>query len=172
MDNVRRMDKATKRRERDEEIKKAKAHRTKAQSSMTRTSSDLAGLLISIDEIVRREESGQSKDFEEGKWCSIHATATCEQSRPKQGERKDQPRDTYKWHPCRWKQELSLADSYGAELTSMMSQSILPVVRGSIPHWCANKTGSHTLQMPTKLFIYFQTEIFLIFNWKCFIGSE
>ena len=67
MDNVRRMDKATKRRERDEEIKKAKAHRTKAQSSMTRTSSDLAGLSITIDEIVRREESGQSKDFEEGK---------------------------------------------------------------------------------------------------------
>ena len=34
---------------------------------MTRTSSDLAGLLISIGKIVQREESGQSKDFEEGK---------------------------------------------------------------------------------------------------------
>jgi len=65
MDNVRRMEKATKRR--DEEIKKTKAQRTKAQSSMTRTSSDLAGLLISIGKIVQREESGQAKDFEEGK---------------------------------------------------------------------------------------------------------
>ena len=59
------MEKATKRR--DEEIKKTKAQRTKAQSSMTRTSSDLAGLLISIGKIVQREESGQAKDFEEGK---------------------------------------------------------------------------------------------------------
>jgi len=65
MDNVRRMEKATKRR--DEEVKKTKAQRTKAQSSMTRTSSDLAGLLISIGKIVQREESGQAKDFEEGK---------------------------------------------------------------------------------------------------------
>jgi len=59
------MEKATKRR--DEEVKKTKAQRTKAQSSMTRTSSDLAGLLISIGKIVQREESGQAKDFEEGK---------------------------------------------------------------------------------------------------------
>jgi len=38
-------------------------------------------------------------------WCSSHgsATATCEQSRPKQGERKDQASDTYKWLPCTWK---------------------------------------------------------------------
>jgi len=43
-------------------------------------------------------KSGQSKDFEEGKWCSSHAraTATCEQSRPKQ-EWKDQASDTHKW---------------------------------------------------------------------------
>jgi len=33
---------------------------------MTHTSSDLAGLLISIGKIVQREDSGQSKDFEEG----------------------------------------------------------------------------------------------------------
>jgi len=58
------MKKAPRRRE---EIKKKKAQHTKAQSSMTRTSSDLAGLLISIGKIVQREESGQSKDFEEGK---------------------------------------------------------------------------------------------------------
>jgi len=64
MDNVRHMAKA---RRRDEEIKKTKAQRTEAQSSMTCTSSDLAGLLISIGKIVPREESGQSKDFEEGK---------------------------------------------------------------------------------------------------------
>jgi len=37
------------------------------QSSMRRMPSDLAGLLISIGKIVQREESGQSKDFEEGK---------------------------------------------------------------------------------------------------------
>jgi len=63
---------------------------------MTRTSSDLAGLMISIGKIVQREESGQSKDFKER--CSSHAsvTATCKQSRPKQGEGKDQARDTYK----------------------------------------------------------------------------
>jgi len=64
MDNVRRMEKATRR---TEEIKKTKAQRTEAQSSMIRTSSDLGGLLISICKIVQREESGQSKDFEEGK---------------------------------------------------------------------------------------------------------
>jgi len=67
MDNVRRMDKATKRRERDEEIKPTKAQRTEAQSSMTLTSSDLAGLLTSIGMIVRREESGQYKNVKEGK---------------------------------------------------------------------------------------------------------
>jgi len=65
LDNVRRMEKATK--SRDEEIKKTKAQRTEAQSSMTRTSPDLAGLLISIGKIVQREGSGQSKDFKEGK---------------------------------------------------------------------------------------------------------
>jgi len=94
MDNVRRMEKATKRRW--EEIKKTKALRTEAQSSMTRTSSDLARLLISIGKIVQIEDSGQSKDFEEGIWRSSHtnATATCEQSRPKQGEGKDQASDT------------------------------------------------------------------------------
>jgi len=64
MDNVRRMEKATeRRREKEKDI----AQRTEAQSSMTRMSSDLAGLLISIGKIVQREESGQSKDFEEGK---------------------------------------------------------------------------------------------------------
>jgi len=52
---------------RREEINKTKAQRTEAQSSMMRTSSDLAGLMISIGKIVQREESGQSKDFEEGK---------------------------------------------------------------------------------------------------------
>jgi len=69
----------------------------------------------------------------------------------KQGEEKDQASDTYKWLPCTWKSELSLADSSGAELTSMTSQSILPEVRGSIPHWrCVNTTGSHTIQwLPT-----------------------
>jgi len=45
----------------------AKAQCTEAQSSMTRTSSDLAGPLISIVKIVQREENGQSKNFEEGK---------------------------------------------------------------------------------------------------------
>jgi len=50
------MEKATKRR--DEEIKKTKAQCTEAQSSMTHTSSDLTGLLISIGKIVQREESG------------------------------------------------------------------------------------------------------------------
>ena len=64
MDNVRRMEKTTKRR--DEEIKK-EAQRTEDKSSMTRTSSDLAGLLISIGEILEKEESGQSKGFEKGK---------------------------------------------------------------------------------------------------------
>jgi len=34
--------------------------------------------------------------------CSSHAsaTATCEQSWPKQGEGKDQASDTHKWPPC------------------------------------------------------------------------
>jgi len=98
MDDVRCMEKATKRRERDEEIKKTNAQRTEAQSSMTRTSTDLAGLLISFGKIVQRVESGQYKDFEEGKRCSSHASATttCEQSRPKQGEEKDQASDTHK----------------------------------------------------------------------------
>ena len=51
MDNVRRMEKATeRRREKEKDI----AQRTEAQSSMTRMSSDLAGLLISIGKIVRR----------------------------------------------------------------------------------------------------------------------
>jgi len=115
MDDVRRIEKATKRRE--VEIKKTKVQRTEAQWSMTRTSSDLAGLLISIGKIVQREESEQSKDFEEGKWCSSHAsvTATCEQRWPKQ-EGKDQASDTYKRLPCTWKLELSLADSPGVEL--------------------------------------------------------
>ena len=64
MDDVRRMEKVSKRRK---EIKKTMAQRTESQSSMTRTSSDVAGLLTSIGEIFQREESGQSKDFEEGK---------------------------------------------------------------------------------------------------------
>jgi len=42
---------------RDKEIQKTKAQRTEAQSSMTLTSSDLAGLLISIGKKVQREES-------------------------------------------------------------------------------------------------------------------
>jgi len=97
--------KSNKKKRRDEDTQKTKAQRTEAQSSMTCSLSDLAGLLISIGKIVQREESGQSKDFEEGKWCSSHAsaTATCEQSRPKQGEGKDQASDTYKWLPCIWK---------------------------------------------------------------------
>jgi len=34
-------------------------------------------------------------------------------------------------------------------ITSMTSQSILPEVRGSIPHWrCANTTGLHTVHKP------------------------
>jgi len=41
-----------KKKRRDEEIQKTKAQRTEAQLSMTRTSSDLAGLLISIGKIV------------------------------------------------------------------------------------------------------------------------
>jgi len=82
MDNVCRMEKTTKRR--DEEIKKEAQH-TEDKSSMTRTSSDLAGLLISVGKIVLREESGQYKDFEEGNRCSSHAsaTATCKQNRPR-----------------------------------------------------------------------------------------
>jgi len=82
MDKVRRMEIATRRRE---EIQKTKAQRTKTQSSMTRTSSDMAGLLISIGKIVQREESGQSKEFEEGKWCSSHASATAEGVRTQPG---------------------------------------------------------------------------------------
>ena len=69
--------------------------------------------------------------------CSSHTstTATCEQSRPKQGDGKDQASDSCKWLPYTWK------------LTSMTSQSFLPEVRRSIPHWrCANTTGSHMLQ--------------------------
>jgi len=46
--------------------KKKNAQRTEDKSSITRTSSDLAGLLIPIGKIVQREECGQSKDFEEG----------------------------------------------------------------------------------------------------------
>jgi len=42
---------AWKKQQKDEEIKKTKAQHTEAQSSMTRTSSDLAGLLISIGKI-------------------------------------------------------------------------------------------------------------------------
>jgi len=57
-----------KREEKDKAQRTAvKAQRTEAQSSMTLTSSDLAGLLISIGKTVLREESAQSKDFEEGK---------------------------------------------------------------------------------------------------------
>jgi len=52
MDNVGRMEKATKRRE---AMKRQRLNVTKAQSSMTRMSSDLAGLLISIGRIVQRE---------------------------------------------------------------------------------------------------------------------
>jgi len=41
-----------------------------------------------------------------------------------------------------------MAYSSDAELTSMTSQSILPEVRESIPHWrCANTTGSHMLHL-------------------------
>ena len=54
MDNVRRTEKATRR---GEERQKTNAQRTKAQSSMTRKSLDLAGLLISIGKIVRRERA-------------------------------------------------------------------------------------------------------------------
>jgi len=59
--------KSNKKKRRDEERKKTKAQRTEAQSSMTRTSSNTARLMISIGKIVQREESGQSKDFKEGK---------------------------------------------------------------------------------------------------------
>jgi len=60
MDNMRRMEKATERR-REKKIDKtqctaAKAQRTEAQSSITRMSSDLDGLLVSIGKIVQREE--------------------------------------------------------------------------------------------------------------------
>jgi len=49
---------------RREEIKKTKAQCTDAQSSMTHMSADLAGLY----QLARSfKESGQSKDFEEGK---------------------------------------------------------------------------------------------------------
>jgi len=59
------------------------------------------------------------------RFCDSHAstTDTCKQSRPKQEEGKDQASDICKWLPCTWKLELSLANSYGAWLTSMMSQS-------------------------------------------------
>jgi len=71
---------------------------------------------------------------------SSHAstTAICEQRRPKQGKGKDQASDTCKWLPCTWKLELSLAYSSGAECyidDVTIHQSILPEVRGSIPHW-------------------------------------
>ena len=61
--------KSSKTKRRDEEDKgiRTKAQLTEAQSSMTRTSSDLAGLMISIGKMVQREESEQSKDFKEGK---------------------------------------------------------------------------------------------------------
>ena len=109
MDDVRRMEKATRRRE--VEIKKTKVQRTEAQWSMTRTSSDLAGLLISIRKIVQREESEQSKDFEEGKWCR---KVMSKDGQSKKGKTKQS--DTYKRFPCTWKLELSLADSPGTEL--------------------------------------------------------
>ena len=95
-----------------------------------------------LGKIVQREESGQSKDFEEGKWYGSHTstTATCEQSRPKQ-EGKDQASDTYEWLPCRWKKELSLADSSCTELTSMMCHKpILP------DRWCVTIHTSSFLQ--------------------------
>ena len=40
-----------------------------------------------------------------GNICSSYgsATAACKQSRPKQGEGKDQASDTYTWLPCTWK---------------------------------------------------------------------
>ena len=43
--------------------------------------------------------------FENCRNCSTYAsaTATCEQSRSKQGEGKDQASNTYKWLPCTWK---------------------------------------------------------------------
>ena len=65
--------------------------------------------------------------------CSSHAsaTATCKQSRPKQGEGKDQASDTYKWLPCTWK------------YPAFPAQSSFPEVRGSIPHWSrAQQPGS------------------------------
>jgi len=69
-------------------------------------------------------------------------------SRPKQ-EGKDQASDTYNWLPCTWKWKLSLADSSGAELTSM---TIRPSeAQGSIPHWRrANTTGSHMLHLASS----------------------
>jgi len=67
MDNMRRMEKAAKRRDEEDKGIRTKAQLTEAQSSMTRTSSDLAGLMISIGKMVQREESEQSKDFKEGK---------------------------------------------------------------------------------------------------------
>ena len=98
MGNMRRVEKATKRsnkRKREKKTKAqrtaAKAQRTEAKSSITRTSSDLAGHLISIGKTFYFIEKrvGNPKDFEEGKRCSSHvsATATCKQKRPKQGER-------------------------------------------------------------------------------------
>jgi len=65
--------------------------------SMTRTSSDLAGHLMSIGKIVGREESGQSKDFEESDVAVTPARPLhVSKIRPKQGEGKDQASDTYK----------------------------------------------------------------------------
>jgi len=121
IDNARRMEKATKRRE---EMKKTKGQRTEAQAWHARHRTWLG-------KIVQREESGQSKDFEEGIWYGSHTsmTATCERSRPKQ-EGKDQASDTYEWLPCRWKKELSLADSSCTELSMMCHKSILP------DRWC------------------------------------
>ena len=125
MGNMRRVEKATKRsnkRKREKKTKAqrtaAKAQRTEAKSSITRTSSDLAGHLISIGKTFYFIEKrvGNPKDFEEGKRCSsqkdvarkrcstfeegkrcsshVSATATCKQKRPKQGER-ERPS---KWH--------------------------------------------------------------------------
>jgi len=59
----------------------------------------------SLPEQGRNECSKGRKALKKVGNCSSHASATaaCEQSRPKQGEGKDQASDTYEWLSCTWK---------------------------------------------------------------------
>ena len=94
--------------------------------------------------------------FSQSSWCALlrYSIRWKDWSyQPRQGKGKDQASGSYKWLPCTWKWELSLADSSGAELhrwhnPSFPSRFKSIEVRGSIPHWrCANTTGSHMLQL-------------------------